>query len=132
VVVFLVTAVATPDVRGLLDDFLQTRSVGQSAADRQASRAGFVVLSLINHDPMAWGTGGSPTALVPLLVRSLMRSAPRRALLLDPATRDVGIRLAPRAPVAGVTTAMLNLTDVLGRVADANRKSRECQVVRGA
>jgi hypothetical protein len=49
-VVFLATAAATPDGRGLLNEFLRSRPVGQSAAGRETRQAALTILSLVNYE----------------------------------------------------------------------------------
>jgi uncharacterized protein YkwD len=57
---------------------------------------------------LAWGAG--PTGSARGTVRAWLRSSPHRAVLLDPAFRDVGLAVVPGAPrpggIAGAATAV--------------------------
>jgi uncharacterized protein YkwD len=61
-------------------------------------------------EAMAWGTN----ATARVLVRMLRRSPEHRAILLDPAQRDMGIGLALGAPESDVRTASSTLVLTFG------------------
>lgn len=60
-------------------------------------------------ETITWTPAG-PAATPADLVRSFMRSAGHRAIVLDRGYRDIGIGLAHGAPVAGASGATLTLT----------------------
>jgi uncharacterized protein YkwD len=62
-------------------------------------------------EAMAWGMHATPRSLV----RTLRRSAPHRAILLDRGQRDIGIGLVIGAPVAGVRTTSATLVLAFGQ-----------------
>jgi uncharacterized protein YkwD len=62
---------------------------------------------------LAWGAGstGSPRGTV----RAWLRSSGHRAVLLDPAFRDVGLAVVPGAPLAGGVPGAVTTVAVFGR-----------------
>ena len=87
---------------------------GSSVADR-ARRTGYLsgVGTWRVGEVLAWGVGptGSPRGTV----RAWLHSPPHRAVLLDPAYRDVGLAVVDGAPRPGATPDAATAVAVFGR-----------------
>jgi uncharacterized protein YkwD len=96
-------------------DFFGHVSPGGATMERRVRHAGYLRggREWWLGEALAWGGGGAgaPRAIL----RVLLASAPHRAILLDPAFRDVGIGVARGAP-SGAGAGALTITLDFGRV----------------
>jgi uncharacterized protein YkwD len=97
-------------------DFFAHVAPGGTTVESRVKRAGYLggVREWWLGEALAWGQAraGAPQAIL----RGLLRSPPHRAILLDPAFRDVGVGVAKGAP-AGTGHGALTVTLDFGRVA---------------
>lgn len=96
-------------------DFFAHTSPGGATVEARVKQAGYLggVQEWWLGEALAWGQAraGAPRAIL----RGLLNSPPHRAILLDPAFRDLGVGVAKGAP-RGSSTGALTVTLDFGRV----------------
>jgi uncharacterized protein YkwD len=96
-------------------DFFAHTSPGGTTVQSRVKSAGYLggVHEWWLGEALAWGAAraGAPRAIL----RGLLKSPPHRAILLDPAFRDLGVGVAKGAP-NGSGTSALTVTLDFGRV----------------